>query len=199
VCLSRARVSAQRACSERRCRSAASSGSPCGLEVLHMGNVVWTTAGALLGSINAGRYVGVDVVGMYIAEWGSYVSLLLCLVIQRLLVYTNPDISDRYTHTHSLFTNIQTRLSTWLSYAPSRLRSRQRCRPQQHPLRHQRRPRSRPLKESADTKTTACHVRRPKSAWIPSLTTTMSTRLPRRQRRRKRGSAASVRSSSSDS
>jgi hypothetical protein len=197
VCLSRARVSAQRACSERRCRSAASSGSPCGLEVLHMGNVVWTTAGALLGSINAGRYVGVDVVGMYIAEWGSYVSLLFCLVIQRLLVYTNPDISDRYTHTHSLFTNIQTR--TWLSYAPSRLRSRQRCRPQQHPLRHQRRPRSRPLKESADTKTTACHVRRPKSAWIPSLTTTMSTRLPRRQRRRKRGSAASVRSSSSDS
>lgn len=98
TCVSRARVSAQRACSERRCRSAASSGSPCGLEVLHMGNVVWTTAGALLGSINAGRYVGVDVEGMYIAEWGSYVSLLFCLVIQRLLVYTNPDISDRYTH-----------------------------------------------------------------------------------------------------
>lgn len=67
-----------------------------------MGNVVWTTAGALLGSINAGRYVGVDVVGMYIAEWGSYVSLLFRLVIQRLLVYANPDISDRYTHTFAV-------------------------------------------------------------------------------------------------
>jgi hypothetical protein len=46
--------------SERRWRSAASSGSPCGLDVLHGGNVVWTTAGALLGSLNAGKHVGVD-------------------------------------------------------------------------------------------------------------------------------------------
>lgn len=54
-------MQAQQACREQRWRSAASSGSPCGLDVLHGVNVVWTTAGALLGSINAGKHVGVGV------------------------------------------------------------------------------------------------------------------------------------------
>lgn len=61
TCLACARMQAQRARSEQRWGSAASSGSPCGLDVLHGGNVVWTTVGALLGSINAGKYVGVGV------------------------------------------------------------------------------------------------------------------------------------------
>jgi hypothetical protein len=74
-----------------------------------MGNVVWTTAGALLGSINAGRYVGVDILDMYIDEWGSYVSLFFCLVIQTFthLHSSTPIVTyPTVTRTHSLYTNI---------------------------------------------------------------------------------------------
>lgn len=138
---------------------------------------------------------------LYIVVRRCRVSLLFSPFDQRSLEYiTIPDCyTYRYSAPHSLHAHVSNKLSTWLSYVLSRLKSRPRCRLHRHqthrPL-HHKCPRSR---GSVAAKTTVFNAPKRNREWTPSSRKTTSTKHQRRQKRRTRGLAASVKSSSNDS